>query len=208
MPSLTRSIFLVELDGHGVGNLTGDGDVGHVALALERGHDRAVDIIAQLGEVHRVAGDAQVHGRHHVHAHLHIGGHAGGVRELACHGVAGSRDLDERRVHVGVVRKLEEDHRAVLQRNGAHVLDAAHARQLTLEDVGDVAFNLLRARTDVRRHDSQVRDRELRKEVGLHVRQRNAAKQQADDDGDEDEVWFFDRQTRKHSGPLHMKNGS
>ena len=89
-------LVLVELDGDGVLDAACHVHARHAVLALERGHDDIFGKLGELGQAELAVREAQVHGRHHVHAHLHVAGRARRVWQLARRRVARGRDLHQR----------------------------------------------------------------------------------------------------------------
>ena len=89
-------LVLVELDGDSVLDAACNVHARHAVLALERGHDDIFGKLGELGQAELAVREAQVHGRHHVHAHLHVAGRARRVWQLARRRVARGRDLHQR----------------------------------------------------------------------------------------------------------------
>ena len=197
-------VYLVLRETHlqRVGDAACRRDVSHAVLTLQRGDDGVLHILRQLAHALVRISDAQIHGRHHVHADLHVGGRARGVGQLAGHAVDRRRGLHQRRVHVGAVGELQKDHRVVLRRLALHGRDPAQAAERPFEHVGDLFLHLLGRRAGVGGDYGQIRHLKRRQEVGLHVRDRHRAQDQDDDDGHEHVEGFLHGESSEHGKPF------
>ena len=108
-------LLLVEAHLHRLLHRARNRNVGDAIDALELGSDLVFDIRGKLVYVLGVIAHAQVNRGHHVGANFHVVGAARVIRQLRGDLVHCRGNLDERRVHIGAVLKLQEDHGVVVR---------------------------------------------------------------------------------------------
>ena len=109
------NLLLVEAHLHQLLHRARNRNIGDAIDALELGSDLVFDIRGELVYVLGVIAHAQVDRGHHVGADLHVVGAARVIGQLRGDLVHRRGNLDERRVHVGAVLKLQEDHGVVVR---------------------------------------------------------------------------------------------
>ena len=208
-------LFLIQLHLYQLLHKAAGRYAGHAALALNVGGHGVLDKIRKV--VHRTALAADSHGHKgvHVHAVLHDRRSQCGLRQVAFGLIQFVGHLHQCAVHVRVIHELHQQQAVVFGRGGGDLFHAGHRKRI-LQHVRDLGLHTLRAGAGIHGDHHQVRDADIRQQVGLHLGDRHKAEHQHHDDCNQHRKWFFDteffhlilpflcRTARRNSSSLFM----